>query len=93
MTFDEIGIEEVYNHENLEDVVEMRPTADDCYVGPDLRDNEDRSLVGLADWQSDFPADSVAPKQPMTLDTVPTKDGFSIDFGRMTVEEMLSVFF
>lgn len=58
MTFDEIGIEEVYNHESLEDVVEMRPEGDDCYVGPDLRNNEDRSLVGLPDWQSEFPADS-----------------------------------
>lgn len=92
MTFDEIGIEEVYNHENLEDVVEMRPTADDCYVGPDLRDNEDRSLVGLADWQSDFPVDSVAPKQPMTWDTIPMKGNGDIDFSRMTVEEMLAMF-
>lgn len=83
MTFDEIGIEEVYNHESLEDVVEMRPDheydaevcsicdcwmdeqgicvvcpeSDSCYVGPDLRDNEDRSLVGLPDWQSDFPSE------------------------------------
>jgi hypothetical protein len=50
----EAGIEEVYNHESLDDVVEMRPTADGCYVGPDLRNNEDRSLVGLVDWQSEF---------------------------------------
>jgi hypothetical protein len=63
--YDEIGIEEVYNHESLEDVVEMRPSADDCYVGPDLRNNEDRSLVGLSDWQSDFPADS---RRKMTVE-------------------------
>lgn len=55
MTFDEIGIEEVYNHESLEDVVEMRPDPSDWYYVPNMRDNADRSLVGLSDWQSDFP--------------------------------------
>jgi hypothetical protein len=57
MTFDEIQCEEVYDHELLEDVVEMRPSHD-CYAGPDLRSNDDRSLVGLDDWQSDFPVTS-----------------------------------
>lgn len=52
--FCEIQCEEVYDHEVLADVVEMRPTGH-CYVGPDLRSNDDRSLVGLDDWQCDFP--------------------------------------
>lgn len=52
---DEIGIEEVYNHESLDEVTEMRPDHNGCYAGPDLRNNEDRSFVGLADWQADFP--------------------------------------
>lgn len=58
MAYDEISVEEIYDHEALEDVVEMRPTSDGCYAGPNLRDNDDRSLVGLPDWQCDFPVDS-----------------------------------
>jgi hypothetical protein len=68
MTFDEIGIEEVYNHESLEDVAEMRPSGNDCYVGPDLRNNEDRSLVGLSDWQSEFPVNSAPSTPSMTVE-------------------------
>lgn len=58
MTFDEIGVEEVYDHESLEDVAEMRPSGFDWDYTPDMRSNDDRNFIGLADWQSDFPVDS-----------------------------------
>lgn len=53
---DEIGIEEVYDHENLDEVKEMRPGLPrDFYAGLALRDNYTREMAGLDHWQADFP--------------------------------------
>jgi hypothetical protein len=63
---DHIGVEEVFTHEPIEDVKEMRPTAPidlprDFYAGLALRDNYTREMAGLDHWQADFP--NVIPDQ------------------------------